>query len=411
MTKKITIFLAFVFLMGLLLVSTHAAQKPVKITWMDAQAYGTDKMDAFLAGLKNKLGVEIEIEHDANNYNEVLKTKINSGETPDIWCNMAGNDNKVYAEYSYDFTKDAVTKKFNEDAVRQCLYKGKIYGLPWQYQSYSILYNKKVFAKAGITKLPRTLKELEQTCIILKSKGITPFANGYKEYWVLKHTVSHFIAAEGKSPLELANDITSGKLKFADMKYMKNSFDFIDLTLKYGQNKPLESGWEDIENSLARGDAAMIHMGDWCEPMLKKINPDVEVGFFPLPISDNPNDARVLSNVSWVWKVNKDSKNVAAAKKVLEYFLTSDKGEELNTQVFGCVPCTKNVSYKPSSMLAQSTLQYVSKGLTLPWPQSQWPDGFELKLGNLYQAYVSKEKTREQVLSQLTEEWLRLTEQ
>jgi raffinose/stachyose/melibiose transport system substrate-binding protein len=192
---------------------------------------------------------------------------------------------------------------------------------------------------------------------------------------------------------------------------IKNSFNFIDITLKYGQNKPLESGWEEIENSLALGNAAMIHMGDWCEPMLKKVNPDVEAGFFPLPVSNNPKDAKVLSNVSWVWKVNKSSKNVAAAKKALSYFLASDEGMKLNAEVFGCVPCTKNVTYKPTGMLAQSALEYVSKGLTLPWPQTQYPDGFELKLGNLYQSYVSKEKTRAQVLTQLTDDWLRLTEQ
>lgn len=227
----------------------------------------------------------------------------------------------------------------------------------------------------------------------------------------MKHIISHFIAAEGKAPNDIANDITSGKTKFADLNFIKNSFDFIDITLKYGKAKPLEAGWEDIENALAKGEVAMIHMGDWCEPVLKKANPEVDVGFLPLPVSDNPGDAKVLSNVSWVWKVSNQSKNNAAAREALEYFLTSEKEMEFNAKDYGCVPCTAEVSFKPSGMLANSALEYVSKGEILPWPQTAWPDGFEMKLGNLYQAYAGKDKTREQVLSELTDNWLRLAKQ
>lgn len=156
-------------------------KKPVKITWLDANPYAIEKMDALLAGLKDEAGIEIEIEHVANNFSEVLKTKINSGDTPDVFQNLSGVENKVYAEYSFDFTNEEVIKKFKEDAVKQCMYDGKVIGLPWNYQTYSLLYNKKVFADAGITQMPKTLKELEQVCETLKSKGITPFANGYKE--------------------------------------------------------------------------------------------------------------------------------------------------------------------------------------------------------------------------------------
>ncbi len=387
------------------------AKPPVKIVWFDENAYALDKMDAILAGLKDEENIEIEVEHSANNYFTVLKTKINSGDAPDIYQTKAGTDNKTYAEYSYDYTNEEVVKKFTDDAIEQCVYQGKVTGLPWNYQTFSLLYNKKLFADAGITELPKTLTELGELCEKLKAKGITPFANGYKEYWVFRHIIDHFMAAEGKEPATLAEEITNGSVKIGDLKYMKNSFAFIDLTIKYGLPKPLEIGWEESENDLALGKAAMIHMGDWCEPTLKKVNPDIQVGFLPLPVGDDPGSAKVLANVSWVWRVYNDSENLDAAKKALEYFLTSDKGIELNANDLSSVIAIKGSTVKPSGMLANSALEIMSGGDFYPWPHMSWPDGFDQKLGNLYQAYIVKAKTGDQVLNELTDTWLKMSQE
>jgi len=49
---------------------------------------------------------------------------------------------------------------------------GRITGYPFLVQSHSFIYNKKVFADAGITTLPRTLKEYEDVAQKLQAKGI-----------------------------------------------------------------------------------------------------------------------------------------------------------------------------------------------------------------------------------------------
>ncbi|WP_458788500.1 extracellular solute-binding protein, partial [Vallitalea sediminicola] len=95
---------------------------------------------------------------------------------------------------------------------------------------------------------------------------------------------------------------------------------------------------ETSENMLANGEAAIIHMGDWCQSTLDKFNPDANVGFLPFPVSDNPDDVTLLSSVSWTYIVNKDSDNIDLAKQYLQFILTSDEGIDWITNYIGSVP-------------------------------------------------------------------------
>ena len=61
-------------------------------------------------------------------------------------------------------------------------------------QSHSFIYNKKVFSAAGITALPRTIKEYDAAAKKLQARGIQPFATGFKEWWVLPQTAWQVLA-------------------------------------------------------------------------------------------------------------------------------------------------------------------------------------------------------------------------
>ena len=71
---------------------------------------------------------------------------------------------------------------------------GRVTGYPFLVQSFSFIYNKKVFADAGIKTLPRTMKEYEAACQKLVANGIQPFATGFKEWWVFPQTAWQVLA-------------------------------------------------------------------------------------------------------------------------------------------------------------------------------------------------------------------------
>ena len=360
--------------------------------------------------LKDKENIEVEVQHVANDYTTVLKTKINAGEIPDVFMTGAGTDNVTYAEFSYDLSNEPIVDKFLDWALDFCRVGDKLVGLPANIQSYALIYNKKLFADAGITEIPKTLEELENVCEILADKGITPFSNGYKETWVVfQHQISPFIMAGGGTPDEIASKLTNGELTFDTMKYFNNYLDYIDLTVKYGLPKPLETGWEEQEVNLAVGKAAIMHMGEWCEPVLVKANPDVDVAFLPVPVSNDPNDARISSSVSSVLKVSSTSKNKDAAIKAIDYFLTSESGMNYTVVDSGWVLLLKDVPVEPDGMLVNSVNEILSDSSAYSWADTAWPDGFSEGGGKIIQAYIAGLKDRSEVGKELNDLWLELS--
>ncbi len=175
----------------------------------------------------------------------------------------------------------------------------------------------------------------------LDAAGITAFALAAKETWVLQQLSTHFMMDKSLDAKGVVEKLNSGDLKFKDMKNFQNIFRLLDLAVKYGPDKPLEVDWETCENMLANGEAAIIHMGDWCQSTLDSFNPDANLAFLPCPVSDNADDVTLLSSCNWTYIVNKDSENLDLAKEYCEYILTSEKDQNWMCDGVGAVPGVK----------------------------------------------------------------------
>ena len=51
--------------------------------------------------------------------------------------------------------------EFNQEVIRALKYNDKLYSIPWYATSAITIYNKDLFAKSGIIRLPKTYKELD----------------------------------------------------------------------------------------------------------------------------------------------------------------------------------------------------------------------------------------------------------
>ena len=258
-----------IFLMLSLLVCVTALAMGQAVT-LKVFFYSPELTDQYNDMAKQYLaetGVTLDMTVLQNDYRTVLSARINSGDIPDIFMSSAYADNDTYKDYVYDLTKEDFMKLLEPTALTGVTVNGKITGYPFLVQSHSFIYNKKVFADAGITTLPRTIKEYEAVCQKLQAKGIQPFATGFKEWWVLPQTAWQVLAPIKDSYsgdyAKFVDNLNSGTLKFANIKEMNNVFDVLDLIKKYGGPKPLESDFNDQCSLLAAGKVAMIHQGNW----------------------------------------------------------------------------------------------------------------------------------------------------
>jgi raffinose/stachyose/melibiose transport system substrate-binding protein len=402
MRKRSWLLVACAFL---LIISTVAgAQTELKFIQYGPE-YGDAMRDMAAAYSKVNPKVTIDFTILAGDYFTVFKTRLASGDLPDVFMTGSGVDIKNYAEYSADLTRESWIKNVEPSAIKEVTYNGKILGFPIWSQAVGYIYNKKVFADVGITTPPRTFSELEAACIKIQAKGIIPIANAYQDWWCFEQMFAHFLAKSTDNFADLATKLTNGTVKFSDLKPVQSSFAFFDFTLKYGNPKPLETSFDAQCAMIATGKAAIIHSGDWAEPAILKTNPNAQIGFLGEPTDDQP--AKLTVGNTNCWRVTSASKNLAEVKKWLNWFVTSDYGKNFVSQKMGSIGTIKGAK-PPNSQLAADTYKFIAAGRTLPWVKPLFPNGFQQDEGAILQKYIAKTATKDQILDEITQSWVKL---
>lgn len=426
MRKLLAITLSFVLLIGLLggcgqnapesqseqpasASEQPKADEPVTISILQAQIEYVDAYNAYIAEYKKvKPNVNIDIQVLQTDYTTVLRSKIASDSTPDIFMTTAGGEIQAYSEYSADLSNEPLANVMMESVKKDNSYEGKLLAAPLVMDTFPLIYNKQLFEQTGITEMPRTLTELEDVCKKLEASGITPFANGYKEWWVYKHMFQHFMAGDTDDTEKLAHDFIAGTTTFADHPTLMNFFDFIDLTVKYGLPKPLESDFNAQVSSFATGKAAIITgQGQWIESGVTKIDPDFDFGVMLYPVSDDPAQANVCAGAGMTLRVNKDSKVKDEAVALLNWLYTSDYGKNWFGNVAKVVSPVIDAP-SPDIKIPKAFAELTKENPPAGQPINYSLDSFHQRFGEIIQSYIGKTMTREQAVDEIQKAWTKL---
>jgi len=384
-------------------------EKPVTISILQCQPEYTDAYNAYISEYKKVAPhVTIDLQVLQTDYPTVLKSRIAAGTIPDIFMTTAGGELKAYAEYSADLSNEPLASAMSDSVKKDMTYDGKLMGVPLVMDSFPLIYNKRLFADAGITELPKTLAELEGVCKELESKGITPFANAYKEWWVQKHIFQHFIAGASSDSAKLVNDFIAGNTKFEDHPILLNYFDFIDLTVKYGDPKPLECDFNAQVGTFANSKAAIITgQGQWIESAVTKIDPDFDFGVMLYPVSDDPNQANVCAGSAQCLRVYKDSPVLHEAINLLNWLYTSDYGKKWFGEVAKVIGPVKDAA-APDMKIPKAFAELTKITPASGAPVNYSLDSFHQKFGEIIQAYIGGSKTKDQVIDEIQNAWTKL---
>ena len=376
------------------------AKKQKTLSFMLNSPELTEYYKQCFAEYEKETGVKINADILQNDYQTVLKTRINSGDIPDLFLTSAYNDNKVYKDYIYNLDKEPFMKNVQPAILSSVMLDGHITGYPFVVQSHSFIYNKALFKKAGITKLPETLSDYEDVCKKLSAAGIQPFSTGFAEWWVLPQTTYPSMSDAYNGDYDrLFRDVESGTLKFGDLPQIDFALDLIDLIKKYGGNKPMESTFDIQVSDFANGKSAMIHQGSWAEASIRAINPAIDMGYIKAPRKDGKGVIAVESNLTF--RVYNDSKNRAATLAFLNWLSTSDYGRKWIPGVVKQISPLKGAS-APDTQLAKETARAQTDKITCPWWIFKGPDGIEQPFGTAFQNYAAGTASRADTKAALT---------
>lgn len=313
---------------------------PIKLTfWSIQRPNETDSLGMCLVNqirAFEKANPNIKVEYNYTE-NEAYKTKLQvamlGGAGPDIFFNWGGETQAIYSREGllYDLTK-AVGNDYwglSKALFSNHTLNGKIYGIPFFPTVNTVWYNKKIFAKYGITP-PKTWSELLAICEKLKKEGIIPFAVGGKEPWTILHAFMYM--ADRMAGAQLYQDAKAGKARFDDPAFVK-AFGMLETLVKKGYFPPdaLNLSWGDSCQLMMQDKAAMMAMGNWLFTVITAENTvDFDKwDFFTYPIVEGgKGDPNSIMGAADGYSINRACKNPEAAIKLLKFLSSKENAIE-----------------------------------------------------------------------------------
>ncbi|WP_160720777.1 ABC transporter substrate-binding protein [Bacillus sp. USDA818B3_A] len=306
--------------------SGSSAPEEVELNIMMSFPQYMDQWEAYTKQFEKKMlkeenmKVKVNLEMPSSDqYDSVLQARLSGGDAPDLFTIHSNNIPTYYkAGHLTDLSNEPLASKLFENVKKTVTYDNKLVVVPIESTAWGVLYNKAIFNKLGL-KAPETLSELEQVTKTLKENKYTPFMLAFQEQWVPQLMTALTLGGKvsGEVP-DWVNRMNEGKGSY---KEMEDIFGPIDLIMKNGTDRAMETGSEVGAADFANGKAAMFVQGTWAAGTIMETNPKMELGVFPLPINENKADTLVNLSTSTTLAVNPDSKVKEVALKFANYVL------------------------------------------------------------------------------------------
>jgi raffinose/stachyose/melibiose transport system substrate-binding protein len=198
-----------------------------------------------------------------------------------------------------------------------------------------VYYNKDVFAKYGITSVPKNLDEMIADARAIKAKGGTPFYEMGADRWATQWWVQVQLADAAKAGLW--DRVNKNQEKFTDSTILNAINKYKALVDEGLFNSNITSAtFVDQGKALLAGDAAMVvQVNSFFSELQASANTDElnqKIGFFPISPSGNVGTfIPDQSNAIVAFKTG-DSKRESAARQLLSFWLGTEYSKFLADQ-------------------------------------------------------------------------------
>lgn len=226
-------------------------------------------------------------EVDVPNAGTVLKTRMLSGDVPDVINIYPQNiDFQEWAKAGYfeDMTHASYIKNIKNHYADSFKINGKIYNALLSANVYGFFYNATEFKRLGI-KAPKTWAKFEQIVKKIKASGKAPFAVAGTEPWTLNgyHQLSLATVTGGaKQANQLLRFSAPNGIK-VNNPYIQKDFTRLNLLRENAQQNWRGASYNDAVVSFANGKSLIMPNGSWALPMINQQKPKFKVRTFAFP--------------------------------------------------------------------------------------------------------------------------------
>ncbi|WP_309241989.1 ABC transporter substrate-binding protein [Paenibacillus sp. S150] len=384
----------------------EAAEEPVTLTIYQSKVEIVDALEKLKGEFEaENPSIKLDIQSTiGSDYSVALKAKFAASEAPDIFNNTGESEMISWIDYLEDLSDQPWVEHVQEFAKAPITKDGKLYGMPVNLEAQGFIYNKDLFAKAGITVLPKTLTGFKVMIDQLNAAGIVPFVNNYSTTYTLGRFVFNNPMAKQEDPNAFIQALNDGTASIEGNQVFEDWLDLFDLNLANGNDNPLATDYNTQLNMLATAKGAMTTLGNWGQPALDSLDPNLNFGILPMPINDDAelND-RLFVGVPNYWVINSKSEVKEQAKIFLNWLVSSETGQRYITQEFKFIPAMDNIeaSAEDIGSISADALEFIKQDKVLGWYWPKYVEGTTNELGTIMQKYAAGEVAREEVLGLL----------
>jgi multiple sugar transport system substrate-binding protein len=345
--KKTLLFWVFLlfFLITLTSCGLRDAQERITVRLSGWQSNPNEKQ--LLEQVLNQFEIQhpnIKVKHETINdqYMDVIKTRLIGDAAPDVFYLDAFEAPLLMKYGVLEPLNSYINPEFNLNDFEPTLLKAfqlddRIYGLPKDFSTLALFYNKKAFQAAGINQAPQTWSELRddsQKLTVDQNQdgrkeqygfGIAPELS--RQYFMMTAFGGQLINQQ-----ENAAFFTSESLKGLQLiieQYRKEQ----------SSAQPSDVGASTGSEMFGQGKAAMVIEGTWAIPYLQETFSHLEFATAEVP-TVNGKKGTMAYTVAYV--MNKKAKHKEAAWKLIAY-LTNQEGMKAWAKEGLALPARKSV--------------------------------------------------------------------
>lgn len=357
---------------------------------------------------------DVKVEIDTSGV-DVVSASFVRGNPPDI----------MLANYNYEIARFvqrcALTDLSDTDAaasVRDDLQplmdqygscEGRTSALPYSVMAASVIYNKEIFEAQGL-EVPTTWDELIAVCDQLKAAGIDPFYGTFKDDWTVGQGWYDYTAGGSVDVIDFFDALAEEGTEVgpdAPVSFEKDFAEPMDRMMQLAENytnaDAASRAYGDGNLAFAKGEAAMYLQGPWAFSEIAKTAPDLQLGTFPLPMTDDPDDLEVRVNMDLAAMIPEGSRHQEAARDFLEFLYQPENIEEYNASQLGFTPTTDAPA--PDDPRIEGMIEYYDEGKIYQGPSVLVPK--TLPIFNYAQAMVLGASTQN-TLRTMDADWARI---
>lgn len=331
-TRSLAKSVLMVMLVGTLLFVSGpmAFAEDVTLTFWSWRTEDIDAYEQFIDVFESQNpGIKVRFMPYRNTeYNTILATALQAGSGPDIVHLRAYGGLEPLADAGYLMPLDdevAALADFSPDVLQGATNRadGHIYGVPFALQTVQVLYNVRVFDELGLRE-PKTWDEFLEVAAALKENGYVPFANGTKEDW----TLETFFGAVGPSIYgdSYYADVVAGEATFEDARFRSTIEAMLELR-PYLPDNYMGVDYTDMQMMFATEFAGMMLAGSYELGTFAQMNPDLDIGAFPVPAKDAAQQPAISIYVDGSYGVNASTDHAEAALEFVRFLASQQYGQ------------------------------------------------------------------------------------